>query len=86
MNGQLNPLFAQIVNAAAARTDSTPAGAVPVPRALPSRGPAYGSRAGQTAGALYQCNWCQGGHSRENDRGFPKAYCSNACELAEDGC
>lgn len=85
MNGHIDPLFASILNATASRVDSTPAGAVPVPRALPSKGPAFGSRAASGANGLYQCIWCQGGHSREDHRGFPKTYCSNACELAQDG-
>lgn len=36
MNDHLNPLFAQILNAAASRPDTTPAGAVPVPASLPN--------------------------------------------------
>lgn len=85
MNNHINPVFAGILAAANARLDATPAGQVPVPRALPSRGPEYACRAGQLNGAPYQCNWCQGFHSREDHRGWPKLYCSNACEIAEDG-
>lgn len=83
MNDHLHPVFAGILNAAAARTDATPAGAVPVPRELPK--PAYGSNAKFAEFGLYQCCWCQGGHSREDHRGLPRLYCSDACEMSEDG-